>query len=133
MKTIEFLGYLNSLDIKLWLEEDKLRYQAPKGSITPEIKQEIGTRKPDLIALLAGAKVTANSLELVIPPADRIEVLGPAEAPLAVIRGRHRWRLLIKAPRDLDLQAYLRVWLASLPKLPNDLRLVVDIDPYSFL
>ena len=67
------------------------------------------------------------------PAASRIEVLGPAEAPLAVIRGRHRWRLLVKAPRELDLQAYLRAWLGGLPKLPSDLRLTVDIDPYSFL
>jgi len=67
------------------------------------------------------------------PPAARIEVLGPAEAPLAVIRGRHRWRLLVKAPRELDLQAYLRTWLDGLPKPPADLRLTVDIDPYSFL
>jgi primosomal protein N' (replication factor Y) (superfamily II helicase) len=67
------------------------------------------------------------------PPAERIEVLGPAEAPLAVIRGRHRFRLLVKAPRELDLQAYLRAWLGALPKPPSDLRLTVDIDPYSFL
>ena len=65
--------------------------------------------------------------------ASRIEVLGPAEAPLAVIRGRHRWRLLVKAPRELDLQAYLRAWLDALPKPPADLRLTVDIDPYNFL
>jgi primosomal protein N' (replication factor Y) len=67
------------------------------------------------------------------PPAERIEVLGPAEAPLAVIRGRHRFRLLVKAPRELDLQAYLRAWLNTLPKPPGDLRLTVDVDPYSFL
>jgi primosomal protein N' (replication factor Y) len=67
------------------------------------------------------------------PPAERIEVLGPAEAPLAVIRGRHRFRLLVKAPRELDLQAYLRAWLNALPKPPGDLRLTVDVDPYSFL
>jgi primosomal protein N' (replication factor Y) len=79
------------------------------------------------------AELFARDVARHAPPADRIEVLGPAEAPLAVIRSRHRWRLLIKAPRELDLQTYLRVWLASLPKLPNDLRLVVDIDPYSFL
>ena len=60
-------------------------------------------------------------------------MLGPAEAPLAIIRGRYRWRLLIKAPRELDLQAYLRTWLAALPKPPADLRLTVDIDPYNFL
>jgi primosomal protein N' (replication factor Y) len=67
------------------------------------------------------------------PRAQRIELLGPAEAPLAVIRGRARWRLLLKAARDVDVQAYLRVWLAGLPKTPADLRLVVDVDPYSFL
>ena len=60
-------------------------------------------------------------------------MLGPAEAPLAVIRGRHRWRLLVKAPREIDVQAYLRAWLSELPPLKGDLRLTVDIDPYSFL
>ena len=60
-------------------------------------------------------------------------MLGPAEAPLAIIRGRYRWRLLVKAPRELDLQTYLRAWLAALPKPPADLRLTVDIDPYNFL
>ena len=60
-------------------------------------------------------------------------MLGPAEAPLAVIRGRHRYRLLVKAPRETDLQTYLRLWLAAVPKAKGDVRLVVDIDPYSFL
>jgi primosomal protein N' (replication factor Y) len=67
------------------------------------------------------------------PPAAKIEVLGPAEAPLSVIRGRHRFRLLVKAAREADLQAYLRLWLGSAPKPRGDLRLTVDIDPYSFL
>jgi primosomal protein N' (replication factor Y) len=60
-------------------------------------------------------------------------VLGPAEAPLAVIRGRHRFRLLMKAAREANLQAYLRLWLGQVPKAKGDLRLSVDIDPYSFL
>ncbi len=67
------------------------------------------------------------------PPAASIEVLGPAEAPIAVIRGRYRWRLLLKAPRDVDVQAYVREWLARLPDIKGDIRLSVDIDPYSFL
>ena len=67
------------------------------------------------------------------PPAERIDVLGPAEAPIAVVRGRHRWRLLVKAPREIDIQAYLRAWLSVLPEVKGDLRLVVDVDPYSFL
>ena len=67
------------------------------------------------------------------PPAERIDVLGPAEAPIAIVRGRHRWRLLVRAPRELDIQSYLRAWLSQLPETKGDLRLVVDIDPYSFL
>jgi primosomal protein N' (replication factor Y) (superfamily II helicase) len=79
------------------------------------------------------AELFARDVARHAPPAERIEVLGPAEAPIAVIRGRARWRLLIKAPRELDLQAYLRAWLNALPKPPSDLRLTVDIDPYNFL
>ncbi len=50
------------------------------------------------------------------PQHDDVRVLGPAEAPLALVRGRHRLRLLVKAPRDFDLSAYLRDWLAAAPK-----------------
>ncbi len=67
------------------------------------------------------------------PPADRIELLGPAEAPIFVVRGRFRWRLLLKAPREIDIQSYLRVWLADMPEPKGDLRLSVDVDPYSFM
>ena len=107
-----------------------------------EIRQRQSAQLPPF-GRLAALVVSARDKELTqlyardvahrAPPATRIEVLGPAEAPLAVIRGRHRWRLLVKAPRDLDLQAYLRAWLDALPKPPADLRLTVDIDPYSFL
>jgi primosomal protein N' (replication factor Y) len=79
------------------------------------------------------AELFARDVARRAPPADSIAVLGPAEAPLAVIRGRHRWRLLVKAPRELDLQSYLRAWLSALPKPPSDLRLTVDVDPYNFL
>jgi primosomal protein N' (replication factor Y) len=67
------------------------------------------------------------------PASERIDVLGPAEAPIAVVRGRYRWRLLVKAPREMDIQGYIRAWLEALPKIAGDLRLTVDIDPYSFL
>jgi primosomal protein N' (replication factor Y) len=85
----------------------------------------------------AGARDAAESyaraVALAAPPAAKIQVLGPAEAPLSVIRGRHRYRLLVKATREADLQAYLRLWLAAVPKAKGDVRLVVDVDPYSFL
>jgi len=62
-----------------------------------------------------------------------VRVLGPADAPLALIRGRHRLRLLIKAPRGFDLSAYLRAWLSAAPKPKGDIRLDIDVDPQSFL
>ena len=49
-------------------------------------------------------------------PAPAMTVLGPAEAPLALIRGRYRYRLLVKTEREVDLQAYLRAWLAAARK-----------------
>ena len=67
------------------------------------------------------------------PGSERISVLGPAEAPIFVVRGRHRWRLLVKAPRESDIQAYLRDWLSAVPEPKGDLRLSVDVDPYNFL
>ena len=75
----------------------------------------------------------ARRLAAIAPHADALRVLGPAEAPLALVRGRHRFRLLVKSPRAFDLSAYLREWLADAPKQKGDLRLEVDIDPMSFL
>jgi primosomal protein N' (replication factor Y) len=79
------------------------------------------------------AETYARAVALAAPSAAKIQVLGPAEAPLSVIRGRHRYRLLVKAAREADLQAYLRQWLSQVPKPKGDVRLAVDIDPYSFL
>ncbi|HDR28928.1 MAG TPA: primosomal protein N', partial [Rhodovulum sp.] len=59
------------------------------------------------------------------------QIYGPAPAPIARIRGRHRVRLLVKAAKGAPLQAAIRDWLAPV-KLPAQVRLVVDIDPQSF-
>ncbi len=59
------------------------------------------------------------------------EVYGPAPAPIARIRGRHRVRLLVKAPKGAAIQDAIARWLAPLA-LPKDFRLSVDIDPQSF-
>lgn len=74
----------------------------------------------------------ARALGVAAPHLEGIRVLGPAPAPLALLRGRHRRRLLLKARRDVDIQAVLRHWLDAVP-LPGAVRLQVDIDPYSFL
>lgn len=88
--------------------------------------------------ILSGTKLdavyeAAHRLADATGPLDAIgaQVYGPAPAPIARIRGRHRVRLLIKAQRGAGLQGALRAWLAGL-KLPGDLRLAVDIDPQSF-
>jgi primosomal protein N' (replication factor Y) len=60
------------------------------------------------------------------------QIFGPAPAPIARIRGRHRVRLLIKADRATPLQQALRLWAGQM-KLPPNLRLAIDIDPQSFL
>ena len=78
------------------------------------------------------AEATARDLVRYAPQSEVIAVLGPVEAPIAIVRGRHRWRLLIKAPREADLQGFLRAWAGTIPKLKSDVRITVDIDPYNF-
>ena len=60
-------------------------------------------------------------------------VLGPAEAPLALVRGRYRFRLLVKTERSVDLQSYLRDWIARGPKVRGNVKVAIDVDPQSFL
>ncbi|WP_332656143.1 primosomal protein N' [Brevundimonas sp.] len=80
----------------------------------------------------AAVEKVARELAGSIPNAERLEVYGPADAPLALVRGRRRKRLLVRADRDVDLQGFLRAWLARV-KVPASVRLNVDVDPYSFL
>jgi len=75
----------------------------------------------------------ARALARAAPAVDDVRVLGPADAPLALVRGRHRLRLLVKAPRAFDLSAYLREWLANAPKAKGSIKLDIDVDPQSFL
>ncbi len=74
----------------------------------------------------------ARSLGERAPKLDGVQILGPAPAPLALLRGRHRRRLLLKARRDVDVQTVIRNWLATV-KVPASVRVQVDIDPYSFM
>jgi primosomal protein N' (replication factor Y) len=74
----------------------------------------------------------ARRIAAAAPHVEEVRVLGPAEAPLAVVRGRYRFRILVKAPRGFDLSAYLRQWLSRVPKAKGTLKLEVDVDPQSF-
>jgi primosomal protein N' (replication factor Y) (superfamily II helicase) len=106
-----------------------------------ELKERATYRLPPFSRLAAitvsGRKVAqvmacANKIAAAAPREEKLRVLGPAPAPFAVLRGRTRYRLLVQAPRAVNLSATLRTWLAAL-KFPRTVRVQVDIDPYSFL
>jgi primosomal protein N' (replication factor Y) len=78
------------------------------------------------------ADLAARAFARASPHMPDLEVLGPAPAPLAVLRGRRRRRFLLKTKRNVNIQAVLRQWLAKV-KLSASIRVQVDIDPYSFL
>lgn len=59
------------------------------------------------------------------------QVFGPAPAPIARVRGRHRIRMLVKAPKGVALQPALRAWVAQV-QVRGEARLAIDIDPQSF-
>jgi len=78
------------------------------------------------------ADTVARALAKSAPRGEGIQVLGPAPAPLALLRGRHRRRLLLKADRATRVQPIVAEWLARV-KIPGTARVQVDVDPYSFL
>jgi primosomal protein N' (replication factor Y) (superfamily II helicase) len=109
-------------------------------------EREIGEREKALLppfGRLASIIVSADSrvdaeghargLRAAAPKVSGIAVLGPAEAPLALVRGRHRFRLLVHGRRNSDMQAYLRQMLANGPKVRGSVHVQLDIDPQSFL
>ncbi|HEY1879730.1 MAG TPA: primosomal protein N' [Caulobacteraceae bacterium] len=73
-----------------------------------------------------------RSMAEVAPNAAGVDVFGPADAPLGLVRGRRRKRFLVRAERSVDLAAYMQAWRARV-KPQGSVRLTIDIDPYSFL
>jgi len=78
------------------------------------------------------ADFAARALARAAPQLPGVWVFGPAPAPLAILRGRHRRRFLVKAERGVNVQAVLRDWLGRV-RIGGAARLQVDIDPYSFV
>jgi primosomal protein N' (replication factor Y) len=93
-------------------------------------------------ARLAGIIVTARderqALEVAkalgrcAPQGDVIHTLGPAPAPLSKLRGRYRFRLLVRAEKQVNIQKAVADWIVSI-KVPSTVRVIVDIDPQSFM
>ena len=78
------------------------------------------------------AMETARLIGQTAPKAEGFSVYGPAPAPLSMLRGRYRHRLLVHAHRSVDIQGLMHEWLEAL-EWPRAVRVGVDIDPYSFV
>jgi len=78
------------------------------------------------------AREAAVRLGDVRPRLADVQILGPAPAPLALLRGRYRYRFLVNAKRSANLQAVLRDWIGKVNFAPG-VRVGVDVDPYSFV
>ena len=115
------------------------------GDLDAFMASEAAVRRPGnwppygrLAALIVSAETAsaadllARELGLAAPSRDGVMVLGPAPAPLAILRGRHRRRLLLKTRREIAVQPILREWLGKVT-VPRGGRVDVDVDPVSFL
>lgn len=115
------------------------------GDLAGFMATEAETRRPGhwppfgrLAALIVSADTAQAADELArdigqsAPRGDGITVLGPAPAPFALLRGRHRRRLLLKTRRDVAVQPILRTWLDRI-RTKGTARVDVDVDPVSFL
>ena len=105
------------------MEERQLAGLPPFGRLAAVVASG-----PDAAQLDAFVREMAR----VAPNAEGVEVYGPADAPLSLVRGRRRKRFLVRADRGVDLSAYMAAWRARV-RPPGAVRVAVDIDPYSFL
>jgi primosomal protein N' (replication factor Y) len=81
----------------------------------------------------ATALAHARGMAMAAPLEEGVRLFGPAEAPFAVLRGRHRFRLLAQSHSAGLLHDWLRAWLAKAPKERGSVRVAIDVDPISFL
>ncbi|MCM2502415.1 primosomal protein N' [Aureimonas altamirensis] len=132
--------------IQTWQPEHPVMQAIASGDAERFYAREVGERERALMppfGRLAAIIVSAvtrkeaedhgRALRAAAPDGSGIEVLGPAEAPLAVLRGRHRFRLLCHGPRQESMQAFLRALFAAAPRPRGSVQVQVDVDPQSFL
>ncbi|MGI9353248.1 MAG: primosomal protein N' [Rhizobiaceae bacterium] len=114
----------------------------PKGFYEREVESRRLTSLPPfgrLASIIISGKdrreteIYARTLRYACPDTASVRLLGPAEAPLSLIRGRYRFRLLVHAPRSFALQDWLRIWFKAAAKPRGNIRVQVDIDPQSFV
>jgi len=131
--------------LQSWNPEHPVMQALISGDLAGFMAAEADQRRPGhwppfgrLAALIVSsedereADQIARDLGIEAPGGEGVEVLGPAPAPLALLRGRHRRRLLIKVRRDVAVQPILREWLSRV-RVPNSVKVQLDVDPVSFL
>ncbi len=134
-----------SVLIQTFAPEHPVMQALVSGDLDAFMESEAAARRPGhwppfgrLAALIVSARAVeaadavAAALGRAAPSAAFITVLGPAPAPLSLLRGRHRRRLLLKTARDIAPQKLIRAWLGRV-KIPSEVEVRVDIDPISFL
>ena len=110
------------------LRERQLFRMPPAGRLVALIIAGVDREQVERVAKEIGMAAPRGEAER----AQGIQVLGPAPAPLAILRGRHRIRFLMKAGRDVKVQPIVAAWLAKVD-VPKNVIVTVDIDPYSFM
>jgi len=83
---------------------------------------------PDMADVLKQGRILAASA----PVEHELHFVGPAPAPMARVRGQHRFRMLVHAPKDMKIQPIIRDWVNKVEKI-SGVKIKVDIDPYSFM
>ena len=118
---------LLSWDRDGFLEEEKRgRRDAgmpPFGKLAAVILSAKDPRIVDDLASVIAASAPYNS---------GVQILGPAIAPIAILRGRHRRRFLVKCSKNINIQKILKSWLRNI-KVPSNVKVDIDIDPYNFM
>ena len=108
---------------RLELQERQDHAMPPFGRL---VSITLAANNPDLVAR------TARHLGQTAPQHADLTLYGPTPAPLSFVRGKHRWRLLFKAPKTFPIQRLLQTWLQT-QEIPSTVQVIVDVDPYSFV
>ena len=118
---------LLSWDRDGFLEEEKRGRRGagmpPFGKLAAVILSAKDPRIVDDLASVIAASAPYNS---------GVQILGPAIAPIAILRGRHRRRFLVKCSKNINIQKILKSWLRNI-KVPSNAKVDIDIDPYNFM
>ena len=130
--------------LQTYMPEHPIMQALSHGGREEFLNQEINEREMATMppfGKLVGVIISGSHLHIVEDSARRLarsfpvsaeaSVLGPTPAPLAMLRGQHRWRLLVKCPRETKAQSLVRHWVDQTPLSPK-VRVQIDVDPYSF-